>query len=152
VPLRTWDDVRAGRALTSTLTHELEAEFDVAFFGQAPLPPRTPEVAASVIATLAAEHDFVFYKHQVPDLVSHTGRFDLARAVFALLERFVAAVVEALPRALVVVTSDHGHLEQLTTHRGHPKSSVPTWCFGRIDGDGVRGLATPEGIHAVLTR
>jgi hypothetical protein len=148
VPLRTWDDVRHGEALTSTLTHELESDFTMDFFGQPPLPPRTVEEGASILASLARAHDFVFYKFQLADLVSHTGRLDLARSVFDRIERFVESIVRATD-AMVVVTSDHGHLEQLESHRGHPKSTVPTWCFrGGCDPD---LLATPQGIHAALT-
>jgi len=43
VTLRTWADVRRGDALTSSMTHELEARFDVSFFDQEPLPARTAE-------------------------------------------------------------------------------------------------------------
>jgi hypothetical protein len=43
VPLRTWDDVRTGQALTGTLTHELEARFNWDALGIAPLPNRSPE-------------------------------------------------------------------------------------------------------------
>ena len=147
VRLRTWDDVRHGEALTSTLTHELESEFNMDFFGQPPLPPRTVGEGARLLASLARAHDFVFYKFQLADLVSHAGRLELARGVFDMIERFVEAVV-ASTDAMVVVTSDHGHLEQLESHRGHPKSTVPTWCFRAAADPDL--LETPEGIHAAL--
>src|SRR5262249_38862021 len=79
--LRNWDHVRANQALTSSMTHELENEFDLSFFGQPPLPDRTPEQAAGILAALSREHDFTFYKYQIPDLVSHTGQVAAARGV-----------------------------------------------------------------------
>ena len=152
VKLRTWNDVRRGEALTSSMTHELESRFDVAFFDQAPLPPRAPEEAAEVLVRLAADHDFTFYKYQIPDLVSHTGRVELARAVFAVIERFVEAVLKsAAGSTTVIVTSDHGHLEQLASSRGHPKSNVPTWYFGPEPERWSPLLKRPEGIFQVLT-
>lgn len=152
VRLRTWADVRAGDALTSSLTHELENAFDLTFFDQPPLPARTPDEAAQVLAALTRQHDFTFYKYQIPDLVSHTGRVEEARAVFATIEQFAAAVLESLnPRdTRVIITSDHGHLEQLSTSRGHPKSQVPTWCFGNGAAELAPQLGRPEGIFGAL--
>lgn len=152
VPLLTWDDVRDGRALTSSMTHELEGEFDVGIFQQSPLSRRTVEEAAEVLTQLVRNHDFTFYKYQIPDLVSHTGRVDLARAVFDTIERFVEAVLDRLDvgEATVIVTSDHGHLEQLSASRGHPKSKVPTWYFGRDAGKAAERLMRPEGVFDVL--
>src|SRR5262249_19579359 len=128
--LRTWEDVRAGRALTSAMTHDLEADFNVDFLGEAPLAILTPEGAARIVADLVADHDFVFYKYQIPDLVSHTGRLELARQVFAVIERFIETLLGALhPKTVLVITSDHGHLEQLASSHAHPKTAVPTWYF-----------------------
>ncbi len=152
VRLRTWDDVRRGEALTSSMTHELESQFDMSFFDQAPLPARSPEEAAAILVRLAAGHDFTFYKYQIPDLVSHTGRIELARDVFAAIERFVGSVLQdAEVSTTVVVTSDHGHLEQLASSRGHPKSKVPTWYFGPEPERCATLLSRPEGIFQVLT-
>lgn len=152
VRLRSWVDVRRGHALTSSMTHELESRFDVSFFDQEPLPVRSPEEAAAILVALAAGHDFTFYKYQIPDLVSHTGQIELARAVFAIIERFVESILKsAAASATVIVTSDHGHLEQLASSRGHPKSKVPTWYFGPEPERWALLLSRPEGIFRVLT-
>ena len=47
---------------------------------------------------------------------------------------------------------EHGHLEQLGSSRGHPKSKVPTWYFGPDAQRYVTQLSRPEGIFQVLTR
>jgi hypothetical protein len=152
VPLLSYDHAREGRALTSSLTRELEAEFDLSPLGIEPLPVISPEDAAGILGDLAAAHDFVFYKDQIPDLVSHTGRVDLARATFATVERFLGALLERLPGVgqpdgpIVVVTSDHGHLEQVGFEQGHPKSKVPTWYFGPDPVETAARLRTPTAI------
>jgi len=152
VSLRTWDDVRARRALTGSLTNGLENEFELEPFGQAPLPAFTAAEGAAVLLELSRAHDFVFYKFQLADLVSHTGRVDLAREVFRTIEDFVEGVVAGIDPATtaLIVTSDHGHLEQVAYTQGHPKSMVPTWCFG----EGARAwgpqTATPTGIFTAL--
>jgi len=150
--LRTWDDVRHGEALTSSMTGELESEFDVVFFGQERLPRWTPQAAAEILGSLARHHDFTFYKYQIPDLVSHTGRIELARQVFAIIEDFVEVVLRGLvdEPAVVVITSDHGHLEQLSSSHAHPKTRVPTWYFGPNPEEMATRLQRPENIFHVL--
>lgn len=140
IRLRTWHDIGQGNALSSSLTHELEAEFDFSALGISPALPQTPEQAGEVLVSLANQHQFTFYKYQIPDLVSHTGQIEAARAVFATIERFLKAVLDRIhpEQTCVVVTSDHGHLEQIAFTRGHPKSKVPTWCFA------------PDAIHHQL--
>ncbi len=152
VRLPRWEDVRRGRALTSSLTHELEAEFDLSFFGEAPLPKRTPEEGAAILRDLSREHALVFYKFQIPDLVSHTARVELARDVFATIERFLGALLRALAPedTFVVVTSDHGHLEQVGFSHGHPKTKVPTWVFGAGAREAAARLTRPERIFDLV--
>jgi hypothetical protein len=153
VPLKVWQDVRQGTALTSSMTHDLENQFDLSFFDQEPLPPRTPEQAANILAALSRKHEFTFYKYQIPDLVSHTGQVDAARKVFALIEQFAGLLLAAVDSAgtSVIITSDHGHLEQLSTSRGHPRSKVPTWYFGAEPRRFADRLQRPEGIfHALV--
>lgn len=88
----------------------------------------------------------------MPDLISHTGRVELAREVFATIERFIRAVLERIDptTTTVVVTSDHGHLEQVSYHRGHPKTKVPTWCFGEDAVQWAETLRTPESVFHLL--
>jgi hypothetical protein len=152
VKLPAWDDVRGGDALTSSLTHELEADFG--FCGLAPLPVYSVPDAAAVLVRLVKEHDFTFYKYQIPDLVSHTGRVELARQVFATIEDLVEAVLRSIDPAdtIVIVTSDHGHLEQLTTSHAHPKTKVPTWYFGPEPRDCADRLRRPEAIFHHICR
>ena len=146
VTLRTWHDVRAGDALSSSLTHELEADFQ--FCGLDPLPVHSVPAAAAVLVRLVNSHDFTFYKYQIPDLVSHTGRVDLARKVFADIEDLIENILRAIDPSdtTVIVTSDHGHLEQLTSSHAHPKTKVPTWYFGPDPLTSAARLRRPEAI------
>jgi len=118
-----------------------------------PLPIHTPGEAARILTAQAEQHDFTFYKYQIPDLVSHTGKVELARQVFATIEDFVEAVLQAIDpeRMIVIVTSDHGHLEQLASSHAHPKSHVPTWFFGPDPTKIAARLRRPEDIFHVVT-
>jgi len=77
---------------------------------------------------------------------------DLARDVFGVIETFVEVVLRGIdPReTVVIVTSDHGHLEQVAFSTGHPKSRVPTWYFGADAESHVDQLRRPEGIFHVI--
>jgi Metalloenzyme superfamily len=152
IPLRTWDDVRAGRALTGTLTHELESRFNWDALGVAGLPTRTPQQGARILADLARAHDFTFYKYQLADLISHTGQVELARGVFAVIETFLWELLQAIDpsETIVIVTSDHGHLEQVAFTHGHPKSRVPTWYFGPNAEAQAERMRQPEDIFHVI--
>jgi hypothetical protein len=152
VPPRSWDDVRGGRALTGTMTHELEARFNWDALGHPAPARREPRQAAEVLVALTREHDFTFYKYQLADLVSHTGRVDLAREVFGVIETFVEVILRASDpqETVVIVTSDHGHLEQVAFSHGHPKSRVPTWYFGPGAAGQAARMRRPEGIFHVI--
>ena len=152
VPLRTWADVRRGEALTGTLTHELEGRFNWEAIGESPLPIRGALDAAGILTNRAVQHDFTFYKFQLADMISHTGRVELAREVFGLIEEFVGAILGAIDPAetVVIITSDHGHLEQVAFTRGHPKGRVPTWYFGPDAEAHADQMRRPEGIFRIV--
>lgn len=105
-----------------------------------------------MLAELAGRHDFTFYKYQIPDLVSHTGKVDLARDVFAVIEEFVERLLSRLDPAenILIVTSDHGHLEQVASSHAHPKTRVPTWYFGTDAEASAARLRRPEDIFHLL--
>lgn len=153
VMLRSWNDVRNDEGMTGTMTHELESRFNWVSIGQSALPQRTPVQAAAVLASLVRTHDFTFYKYQLADLVSHTGRVDLAKAVFATIELFLESVLQFVNAkdTVVIVTSDHGHLEQVGFSRGHPKSLVPTWYFGQDALRYANRLRRPEALFHVIS-
>jgi hypothetical protein len=90
-----------------------------------------PEVAAERLARIAARHDFTLYEHFIPDLIGHRQDMIWARDHLTLLARFLYSVLCAadLSRQTVLVTSDHGNIEDLST-RSHTLNPVPTLAFG----------------------
>jgi hypothetical protein len=145
------DDVRNERALYHDFTNRLliEAGEDV--------EQRTPEAAARVLADISREHRFTLYEYFLTDRMGH--RQDVAGALTVLtnLAAFVRAVLDCvdLSRTTVMLTSDHGNIEDLTV-RNHTLNHVPTlaWGVGReIVERRVRSLAdiTPTIIE-ILTQ
>jgi 2,3-bisphosphoglycerate-independent phosphoglycerate mutase len=125
IRLRLLEDLQKGRAVSHDFTNRflIERGFEV--------DSCTPEVAGTRLALLAADHDFTLYEHFITDRIGHTQRHDLARDHLTNLTRFVRAVLDAadLSRQTVVLTSDHGNIEDLST-RSHTLNPVATLAFG----------------------
>jgi len=125
VRLRMLEDLQNGHAVSHDFTNrfliERGVEVDVC----------TPETAGSRLARLSASHDFTLYEHFITDRIGHAQRRDLALDHLTELGRFLRAVLEAsdLSRVTVVVTSDHGNIEDLST-RSHTLNPVATLVFG----------------------
>ncbi|MHB1846964.1 MAG: alkaline phosphatase family protein [Deltaproteobacteria bacterium] len=123
--LATFDDVRAGRALTHDLTGELARR------RWPGLPERSPEDAAQIAASESGQADFTMFDFFQTDDAGHARDFDLALAALSTLDRFLRRLIELLPldRTSLFVTSDHGNLEDLST-RSHTLAKVPLLRFG----------------------
>jgi hypothetical protein len=151
LPFRTFEDLQAGRAVFHDFTNRALAGRGV------DVPERTPEEAAAVLARLAAEHRFTLYEHFIADRAGHEQEESAALDILAALARFVRTVISLadLARTTVLLTSDHGNVEDLST-RNHTLNPVPTLAWGRdreTAVDRIRTLAdiTPT-ILEILTR
>ena len=120
------DDLRAGRALFFDFTNRALVER-----GANDIEERTPEEAAAILSRIAHEHQFTLYEYFITDRVGHLQDMRAARDVLINLARFVRAVLEQinLQRATVIITSDHGNIEDLTV-RNHTLNPVPTLSWG----------------------
>ena len=123
--LRMLEDLQEGRAVSHDFTNRflIERGFEVDIC--------TAEAAGARLARLAASHDFTLYEHFITDRIGHARRHDLAIAHLRELTQFVRAVLDAsdLSRQTVIVTSDHGNIEDLST-RSHTLNPVATLAFG----------------------
>jgi hypothetical protein len=118
-------DARAGHAATFDLTGEvLRARgFDA--------PRMTIRDAARAVAAGAAQLDLALFEMFLTDTAGHAQDMAWARHEIARTERFLQELHAAIdPREqLVVVTSDHGNLENLST-RSHTRAPVPLLAYG----------------------
>jgi hypothetical protein len=121
----TVEDLRAGRSVFHDFTNRLLSER-----GEE-AETRTPEEAAAVLARLAGRHRFTLYEHFITDRMGHDQNFEGARDTLRSLARFVRAVLAEvdLARTNVLLTSDHGNVEDLST-RNHTLNEVPTLLWG----------------------
>lgn len=139
VPLRTLDDLRRGQALYHDFTNRL-------LIGRGEdADERAPDEAAGILARLAAAHRFTLYEYFLTDAVGHAQDADAARRTLADLNSFLRGTLARidLTRTIVVVTSDHGNIEDLSS-RNHTRNDVPTLVWGKRKDefcDSVKSLA-----------
>lgn len=125
VRLRRADDLAAGRALPADLTGEtwqrlLDRDH----------VPTTEAGAARVLADLVRAHTFVLSEYFLTDKAGHSQDPARAAQVLGSLDAFFGALLDALPSgALLVVSSDHGNLEDLGT-KSHTRNPVPLVALG----------------------
>ncbi|HVG39670.1 MAG TPA: hypothetical protein VM870_10290 [Pyrinomonadaceae bacterium] len=123
---RTLEDLIAGRALYHDFTNDALREV-----GQPHIPARTPAEAAAILARLAGEHRFTLYEFFITDRMGHAQDHEGARRVLGALALFVRELLGRvdLTRTTVVLTSDHGNIEDLSS-RNHTLNAVPTLLWG----------------------
>jgi hypothetical protein len=124
VPLRTLEDAERGLGLT----HDIEGRR--ARLRGLHVPQRTPEEAAAALWRIATGHDFVLFEHFLADEAGHGRDFALAEEVLDTFDRFARAAVDGRPGdAAVLIVSDHGNVEDLST-RNHTLHDVALLSFG----------------------
>jgi 2,3-bisphosphoglycerate-independent phosphoglycerate mutase len=124
-----------------------------------------PEMSAAgvtdalVAAIQGGQYDFIIANYANPDMVGHTGVWDAAVRALETVDSCLGQVVDAveavdrerraLGGAVLVVTADHGNVDQLRDPEGRPVTAhslnpVPVV----ITGDGVVGRTLADGVLA----
>jgi predicted AlkP superfamily pyrophosphatase or phosphodiesterase len=127
VPLKTTADLYAGRALSVDFTGQGWRTR----LGIADAPVLEPRQAGKRLARLASDYDLSFFEYWPSDYAGH-GQ-DMAQAC-TLLETFDSVLGGLLDAwqdedGLVLITSDHGNLEDLSTRR-HTINLIPALLVG----------------------
>ncbi len=151
VRLMTKDDLYAGRALSAEFTGQGWREH----LGLLDAPILEPHAAGRLLASLAAEYDFSFFEFWLSDYAGH--KQDMAQAV-GILENFdqvLGGLLEAWDdtAGLVLITSDHGNLEDLST-RKHTANPVPGLVIGapELRAQFSEGLTDLAGVAPAIYR
>lgn len=132
LPFFSLDDIAAGRSIYQEFTNLelMEKGYDV--------PELTPERAGRILAENVSLRHFTLYEYFQTDRAGHTQDRERSEAELRKLERFVAAVLTEIDDdVLVLLTSDHGNLEDLST-RSHTRNPVPLMAWGSAATDALR--------------
>jgi hypothetical protein len=145
--LRTLEDLTRGEAVYHDYTNRLLPERGCS------APLLTPTEAGRRLGRLAAGHTFTMYEHFLTDKAGHAQ--DMVRGVEILenLEAFLEGLLAEtdLADTLVVLTSDHGNLEDLSTDR-HTENPVPTLLWGQGAAEAAAGIRDLADIAPAILR
>ena len=125
--LNTTQDFKNGQAISADITGQGWRDH----LGFSDTPILQPRQAGKRIAELAMSYDFSLFEFWLTDFIGH--RQDMAEAlrVLNILDQALGGLLDAaqLGDLLVVITSDHGNIEDLSTRR-HTFNPVPLIVTG----------------------
>ena len=113
------------------------------------LPLITPQEAGRRLVKIAAQHDLTLFEHFITDIAGHNRNRSFAAKTVTTLDAFLGAAVRDLENGdLLLMTSDHGNIEDLTT-KEHTRNPVPALIVGKERGRLVELLSKKDSITAV---
>lgn len=125
LPFRKVSDLQAGHAVYQDFTNQMliERGEDVTL--------RTPEEAGSVLATIVSQNRFTLYEYFITDKIGHAQNMEAARSTLRALALMIRTLLTKidLGETSVILTSDHGNIEDLSS-RNHTMNRVPTIVWG----------------------
>jgi len=139
LPLFTEAEIYSGDALAVDWTNEGWRSG----LGYSDTPVYTPEEGGRKMVELSRRYDFAFFSHWITDTIGHRGSVEDG---VKNLERFDQVMAGALDvwddaEGLIVITSDHGNMEDLS-HGKHTENDVPTIIIGQEKARFAEGLHT----------
>lgn len=118
--LRTLEDYRNGNGISADLTG---ARLHPA------APPLSPQAMGARLAELSRNAPLTLFDLWLTDHLGHRGSFAEAVAFIEQLDAFLAGVIEQLAELTLLVTADHGNLEDKST-KSHTTAAVPLLAIG----------------------
>ena len=85
--------------------------------------------AGQKLASLAAEYDFSLFEYWASDYAGHKQQMEQAIHLMETFDQVLGGLVEDWKDGLILVTSDHGNMEDLST-RKHTPAHVPALVIG----------------------
>jgi 2,3-bisphosphoglycerate-independent phosphoglycerate mutase len=127
LPLFTQDDYFAGRALSADFTGAGWREF----LGFPDAPHYDPYSAGVKLAQLSKQYDFSLFEYWATDYAGHKQDGDSAVQLLETFDEVLNGILETWQDedGLVLLTSDHGNMEDLSTRR-HTDAKVPLLVIG----------------------
>jgi 2,3-bisphosphoglycerate-independent phosphoglycerate mutase len=127
IPLATEQDLIRGEAISADFTGRgWRTRLRIT-----DTPVLTPHQAGKRMTELALRNDFTVVDHWPTDYAGHFGEMRGAVRMLETLDRVLGGMTDAMAgtELTVVVTSDHGNLEDLSV-RGHTRNPVPALLLG----------------------
>jgi len=99
-----------------------------------------PELTQRLIEAIDKDFDFYLLNFANPDMVGHTGNLTASIAAVKAIDeclRRIYQVTEKHPELLIMITADHGNIEEVhevhsgRIHKSHTTNPVPLLLIGR---------------------
>jgi len=131
IALRTADHLANDEAVSADLTRERWRDL-----GYPNLAVITARQSGAHLAQLSAKHDFTLFEYWLTDHAGHKKNFRFAAEVLERFDEFLGGVLEHFDhgRQLLVIISDHGNIEDLST-KTHTRNDVPCITTGLRAGE-----------------
>lgn len=125
--INTQDDLAHGRAISADFTADGWRDH----LGLVDTPLLNPHEAGERISTLADESQLAFFEYWLTDVAGHHQDMQSACKLLELFDVVLGSLVNSWEdeRALILITSDHGNIEDLST-RHHTRNDVPLLLIG----------------------
>lgn len=125
LPLFRDEDLFAGRALSADFTGEGWRTM----LGFIDAPVMAASHAGRKLGALAKEYDFSLFEYWASDYAGHKQQMETAVTLMETFDEVLGGLVEGWEDGLILVTSDHGNMEDLST-RKHTDAHVPALVIG----------------------
>ncbi|HLO32675.1 MAG TPA: hypothetical protein VK249_26245 [Anaerolineales bacterium] len=125
LPLFRHDDLFGGRALSADFTGEGWRTM----LGFSDAPVMEPSQAGWMLGTLAKEYDFSLFEYWASDYAGHKQEMEKAIELMEAFDGVLGGLVDIWDDGLILVTSDHGNMDDLSTRR-HTDADVPALVIG----------------------
>jgi len=94
------------------------------------IPKITPTDAAKRLLDVVPEYDLLLYEYYLTDKAGHSQKETDAHRVLEPLDEFLMHIISHMKSSdTLVITSDHGNLEDLST-KTHTRNKVPLFVLG----------------------
>ncbi|MDZ7805940.1 MAG: alkaline phosphatase family protein [Gracilimonas sp.] len=94
------------------------------------IPKITPTDAAKRLLDVVPEYDLLLYEYYLTDKAGHSQKNEDAQRVLKPLDEFLLHIINNMKSSdTLVITSDHGNLEDLST-KTHTRNKVPLFVLG----------------------
>ena len=125
LPLFKDDALFAGYALSADFTGEGWRTM----LGFLDAPVMEAHEAGKKLAELSKEYDFSLFEYWASDYAGHKHEMENAIRLMETFDEILGGLTEAWDDGLILVTSDHGNMEDMSTRR-HTAADVPALVIG----------------------
>ena len=130
ITLKTQDDLKEGQALSADFTAQGWRErLDLP-----DTPVLTPEQAGERLGMLGRKFELAFFEYWLSDYAGHSQDMVAAESLLTTFDQVLGGLLRNWDdsQGLILITSDHGNLEDLSTRR-HTANPVPALIIGDQD-------------------